>query len=136
MMENNHRPVPRGQTLALILLPMVATVVIVRLYLHSVEEIQHLYVQGHIFYHLFSGILLVIPAAFVVAFEPRRRRTAQLARAVLGVGSGLVLDEVVFLVATDRTAEEYVTPLSLGGSAALVSLAVILLLVIYRLIRE
>ena len=129
-MESIHSPLSRKQTLALILLPMVATVVILRIYLHSVE-IQHVYVWGHIFYHLFIGVLLVIPAGFVLAFVPRRKLIAKLTRVVLGVGSGLILDEVVFLVATNRTAEEYVTPLSLGGSVVFVSLAIILLLVIY-----
>lgn len=134
-MKSMHWSRPPGQTLALILLPMVASVVILRIYLHSVG-IQHVYVSGHIFYHLFTGVLLLIPAAFVLAFEPRGAAIAHTARVALGIGSGLVLDEVVFLVATDRTAEAYTTPLSLGGSIALVSLASILLLVLYRLNRD
>ena len=129
------RPLSHAQTLALIALPLLATVVVVRIYLHSVE-IQHVYIWGHIFYHLFTGVLIVIPAAFVLAFGPSHRLIAQLARVALGVGSGLVLDEVVFLVATNRSAEEYVMPLSLGGSIVFVSSGVILLLVIYWLMRE
>lgn len=79
---------------------------------------------------------LVNMAALVLAFAPHHQLVAKLTRVALGVGSGLVLDEVVFLVATSRTAEEYVKPQSLSGSIVFVCFAVILLLVIYRLMRE
>lgn len=136
----NHADNSRGalspkRTLLLIVLPMLATVVGVRLKLHLVG-IQHLYVGGYIVRHLFSGVLFVIPAAFVLAFVPRQRWLAQMATVVLGFGSGLVLDEVVFLVATNASKEEYVSSLSLGGSIVFISLATVLLLVLYRLLRD
>jgi len=134
-MENGLRVLSPKQTLLLIMLPMLATVVGLRLYLHLVQ-IRHFYVGGHIVRHLFSGVLLVIPAAFVLAFVPRQRWLAILATAVLGVGSALVLDEIVFLVATKASKEEYVSTLSLGGSIVFTSLAAVLLLVIYRLTRN
>jgi hypothetical protein len=123
------------QTLLLILVPMVLTVVCLRLYLHLVP-IQHVYVFGYIVRHLFSGIMLVIPSAYVLAFVPRQRWLARVAAVVLGIGSALVLDEVVFLIATEGTKEVYRTPLSLGGSVVFVSLAVVLLLILYRYSRD
>jgi hypothetical protein len=134
-MNNRRGVLSPKQTFLLIVVPMVVTVVGLRLKLHLVG-IQHLYVFGHIVRHLFSGVLLVIPAAFVLAFVPRRRWVAQLTTAILGVGSGLVLDEVVFLVATKATKEDYVSSLSLNGSIVFVSLAVVLLLILYWLNRD
>jgi hypothetical protein len=134
-MNNRRGVLSTKQTFLLIVVPMVVTVVGLRLKLHLLG-IQHLYVFGHIVRHLFSGVLLVIPAAFVLAFVPRRRWVAQLTTAALGVGSALVLDEVVFLVATKATKEDYVSSLSLNGSIVFVSLAVVLLLVLYWLKRD
>ena len=44
--------------------------------------------------------MLVLPAAFLLAFTSRHRMVAILARVGTGVGSAMVLDEVVYLVAT------------------------------------
>src|SRR6266478_1955693 len=99
------------QTLRLILLPMLATFVCHRLYLHLVR-VQHVYPAGYLLHHLFTGALIEIPAAFVLAFGTRNRLLAVLAPAALGIGSAMVLDEVTFLVVTKATDEDYVSPVS------------------------
>jgi hypothetical protein len=76
---------------------------------------------------LFVGVLIELPAAFILAFGPRSRVVAFSALGVLGVGSGMILDEVTYLVATQASDRDYVSPVSLGGAIALVSLATILL---------
>ncbi|MGD0509266.1 MAG: hypothetical protein ABSA27_15800 [Terriglobales bacterium] len=48
----------------------------------------------------------------------------------------MVLDEVTYLVATQASDRDYVSPVSLGGSIALVSLAAILLVGIYWARRD
>src|SRR5881227_3731926 len=128
-MYNRLRP---KQTLLLILLPMLATFVCQRLYLHLVR-VQHVYPGGYLLHHLYTGALIVIPAAFILAFGTRNRLLTLLAPAALGIGSALVLDEVTYLVATQATDEDYVSPVSLAGAIVLVSLATVLLLVLYRL---
>jgi hypothetical protein len=138
MNDDNH--VVRGalspkETLLFILIPMVVTVVGVRLKLHLIG-IQHLYVAGYIVRHLFSGLFLVISSAFVLAFVPRQRWLAKVAATVLGIGTALVLDEVVFLIATNASKEEYLSSLSLTGSIIFISLAAVLLLILYKLIRH
>lgn len=119
-----------GQTLRLILLPMLGTVLCLRLYLHLVR-VQHVYPGGYLVHHLFIGVLIELPAAFLLAFGARNRRWAFSALAALGIGSGMILDEVAYLVATKASDHDYVSCVSLGGSVALVSLAAILLLGIY-----
>ncbi len=123
------------QTLRLILLPMLGTVLCLRLYLHLVR-VQHVYPGGYLVHHLFVGVLIEIPAAFILAFGARSRVVAFLALGALGVGSGMILDEVTYLVATQASDRDYVSPVSLGGSIVLVSLAAILLIGIYWARRD
>jgi hypothetical protein len=131
-MADPRTPLPAKETLLLILLPMLATVFCLRLYLHLVH-VRHIYPGGYLVHHLFVGVLIQIPAAFLLAFGVRHR---VLARVALGVGTGLILDEVVYLVATKGSDADYVSRLSLQGSIVLVLLAVIFLLVLYALHRD
>jgi hypothetical protein len=48
----------------------------------------------------------------------------------------MILDEVTYLVATQASDRDYVSPVSLGGSIVLVSLAAILLIGIYWARRD
>lgn len=76
----------------------------------------------------------MISAAFVLAFEPRPRWLSILVTGMLGVGSGLILDEVVYLIATPAvTDENYKSAISLGGSIVCLTLATVFLVLIYRL---
>jgi hypothetical protein len=119
------------QTLLLILLPMLATFACLRLYLHLVQ-VRHIYPGGYLVHHLFLGVLITVPAAFILAFGARRRLLSLAAPAVLGVGTALMLDEVTYLVATKASDHDYVSGVSLLGALALISLATILLLALYR----
>jgi hypothetical protein len=134
-MPDTRQPLPPKQTLLLILLPMLATFTCLRLYLHLVH-VQHLYPGGYLVHHLFFGVLIEIPAAFILAFGVRSRLLALAAPAALGIGAGLMLDEVTYLVATKATDQDYVSNLSLGGAIVLISLAAIFLLALYRSNRE
>lgn len=131
---SQHEPTPK-QTLLLILLPLLGTFVCLRLYLHLVH-VQHIYPGGYLVHHLFSGVLIVIPAAFVLAFGTRRRWMAIWARIALGVGSAMILDEIAYLVLTKATDDDYVSRVSLYGGFAFVSVAVILLWLLYNSERE
>ncbi len=134
MPDRGFKPTAR-QTLLRILLPMLGTVFCLRLYLHLVR-VQHIYPGGHLVHHLFLGVLIVIPAAFILAFGADGRVLAFLAPVALGIGSGMILDEVTYLVATNASDADYVSGVSLGGSVAFVSLAAILLVGIYWVRRD
>jgi hypothetical protein len=131
-MPDPRPPLPAKQTLLLILLPMLATAISLRLYLHLVH-VRHIYPGGYLVHHLFVGLLIQVPAAFLLAFGTRYR---VLARVALGIGSGLILDEFVYLVATKASDADYVSRLSLGGATIFVSAAVIFLFVLYALHRD
>ena len=123
------------QTLLLILLPMLVTFIVQRLYLHLVR-VQHIHAAGYLLHHLFTGTLIVIPSAFVLAFGTRNRLLTFLAPAALGIGSAMILDEVVYLVATKASDNDYISPLSFWGATFFISVAVLLLLFLYRCHRD
>src|SRR6476660_5526812 len=135
MMEETRKPPSPKQTLLLIILPMLGTFVCMRMYLHLVH-VRHLYAGGILVHHLFFGVLIAIPAAFLLAFGARHWLTAILAPAALGIGSAMILDEVSYLVLTKASDEDYVSRTSLLGAGLLISLAMILLLVLYRAHRN
>jgi hypothetical protein len=118
-------------TLLLILVPMLVVGVGQRLYLHLVNPNADLFVAGYNVHHLYTGVLIEIPAAFVLALGPPSSDLRALALLALGVGSAMVLDQVVYLVATDGTNQAYLRPISLWGAVVLEGLAVALLLVLW-----
>ena len=130
-MADSRPALPAKQTLALILLPMLATVLVLRLYLHLVH-VRHVYPGGYLVHHLFIGVMIEVPAAFLLAFGTRYRR---LARVAVGIGSGLMLDELVYLVATGASDADYVSRTSVIGSGIFIFLAMIFLAALYLLHR-
>jgi len=123
-------PDPPLRTFLLILVPMLATAIGQRLYLHLVNPNADVYIRGYNVHHLFIGAVIAIPAAFVVAFVPHSSQVRWLALVALGVGSAMVLDQIVFLITTDGSNASYLRPISLWGAIILVALALGLLLVL------
>jgi len=81
-MSDPRPPLPAKQTLLLILLPMLATVFSLRLYLHLVH-VRHIYPGGYLLHHLFIGVLIQVPAAFlVVILHGDRLRAAEFFNAI------------------------------------------------------
>jgi hypothetical protein len=124
---------PPLRTLLFILLPLLITFVGQRLYLHLFNPNSDLFIVGYNVHHLFVGALLAIPAAFVIAFIPEASAVRWVALVALGVGSAMVLDQIVFLITTDGSNASYLKPISLWGAIVLESLAVVLLLVLFAL---
>jgi hypothetical protein len=132
--RDHLRLTPKG-TLLLILVPMLLTFVCQRLYLHLIR-VQHIHAAGYLLHHLFTGTLILIPSAFILAFGTRNRLLTFLAPAALGIGSAMVLDELVYLVATKATDNDYISPLSLWGATIFMSVAVLFLVFLYRCHRD
>ena len=127
------------QTLLLVLIPMLATFIAQRFYLHLIP-IKHLVLAGFLIHHLFLCLLIALPAAFVLAFGFRNPIVTIAAPLLLGIGTAMVLDETVYLVAMEatfidpeKTGAFYRTPVSLWGAIILVSIGAGLLLFLYRL---
>lgn len=134
-MLDNRAPQPPRQTLLLLLLPMLATFVGLRLYLHLVH-VQHIYPGGYLVHHFFIGVFILVPSAFLLSFGPHRRPLQAAATVTVGIGSAMILDEFTYMVATKATDQDYVSRVSLLGAIVCISLAVILLLALYGFHRN
>jgi hypothetical protein len=118
-------------TLLLILIPMLLTFAGMRLYLHLVNPDADLFIAGYNVHHLYTGALLEIAAAFVLAFGIGGSLLRGAALAALGIGSAMVLDQVVYLITTDGTNVSYSKPISLWGAVVLIGLAIALLVILF-----
>jgi hypothetical protein len=131
-MDQHEEP---WRPLLLILAPMLLTFLIQRVFLHCFSHPNfHVYIGGFRVHHLFSGALIQISSGFLLAFGPRSRFRS-LVLVALGIGSAMVLDEVIFLVFTDGSNEAYRSPTSLWGAAALLTAAAAFLLALYARAR-
>jgi hypothetical protein len=101
-----------------------------RLALH-LGGVRHVYPGGHLIHHFFFGAMLLIPSAFLFVFPPRANWLRLTNLAMLGVACVLMLDEFVYLLATQSTDSDYLSRTSLAGALLLVSSATVLLLAIY-----
>lgn len=129
MFDVNHP----ATTLLFILIPLAVTFVGQRLFLHLINADADLYILGHNVHHLFVGAAMAIPAAFILAFQPETALLRLGALAALGSGSSMVLDELIYLIATDGTNASYLKPISLWSAIIMQGLAAGLLLLIYAL---
>lgn len=130
-----HTPGP-DRTLRLLLVSLIGSVVVLRLYLHLVNPNTDLIVLGHEVHHLFTGVVIALPAAFALAFGVTTPRGHDLATFALGLGAGLILDEFVFLIATPGDNAAYVQRTSLVGALACVGAAALVLIVLARRARS
>jgi hypothetical protein len=130
-MSDTRQQLPPKQTLLLILIPLLGTFACQRLYLHLVR-VQHIYPGGYLVHHLFFGVLMVVPAAFLLAFGTRGRFLAIAVRVALGIGSAMILDEIAYLVVTKATDQDYVSHVSLYGAIGFICLALIFLCILYQ----
>jgi hypothetical protein len=112
------------------------TFAIQRTVLHHSSPDTHVYVGGYLVHHLFSGVLVLIPTAFLFSFGIRASWAKDLARAALGFSSAMVLDEVVYLVCTDGSGQAYRGAASLEGAAVLMILASAFLVAIFYRARR
>ncbi len=88
-------------------------------------------VFGYNIHHLFTGILVVTASAVPLALDVVAGRVRDVAVAGLGLGLGLVLDEWVYLIATDGSNASYLLPVSLWGGVIVIGATAVYALVWY-----
>lgn len=121
----------RSENALLIAVAMLATFIPQRLYLHLINSNADLYIAGYNIHHLFTGVLIEFPAAVVLALGIGGIWTRRIACVAFGSGMAMVLDEVVFLIATDGSNQAYLTPVSLWGVITLVAMALLFISAFY-----
>jgi len=109
---------------------LVLTFVIIRVMLHTSPN-SDFNVAGYNIHHLFTGILLLAIGGIPLALFPGRSLLLDLSALLFGTGLSLVLDEWVYLIATDGTNASYLLPVSLHGGIIMIALAAIYVGVLY-----
>jgi len=106
----------------LLLISLAATFVIVRAAL-SFRPNADFTVGGYNIHHLFTGVLLVTLCSIPLVLSNAKSRMADAAKIGFGIGLSLVLDEWVYLIATDGSNASYLLRVSWVGGAFMVGLA-------------
>jgi len=117
-----------SETLLHILVPMLLTFTTQRLILHHSHPDTHVFVAGFLVHHLFSGILVLVPTAFLLAMGIRSPLKRKIALVSLGFSSAMVLDEVIYMICTDQSGVAYRGSVSLWGAVVLLSAATFFLI--------
>ena len=114
---------PDSRTRAKILITsMVATFVLIRAYLYFYPNADF-DVFGYNIHHLYTGFLLVMFAGIPLVLFELPGRISYTATFIFGVGMSLVLDEWVYLIATDGSNSSYLLPVSFWGGLVMILLA-------------
>ncbi len=114
MQINNRR-------LILILISLVSTFIILRLYLHNFPN-SNFDVAGYNIHHLFTGIVLIVIAGLPLILFSGNNRLLDLASITFGAGLSMVLDEWIYLITTDGSDSSYLLPISFWGGAVVIGL--------------
>ena len=127
------RPAAR-RALTLLLASMVGMFAVLRASL-ALSPNSDFNVLGYNVHHLFTGILIVTASAIPLALGTRPGRLRGVLVVALGVGLGLVLDEWVYLIATDGSNVSYLLPVSLWGGVIAVGVAAVYAMLWYVMSR-
>ena len=88
----------------------------------------NLYIFRYNIHHLFIGAFLIVILLVLFIFEIINKFTIIFA----GISSALVLDEIVYLIATDGSDISYLSSVSLFGAIILTGIILILTIVLYN----
>lgn len=89
-------------------------------------------VAGYNIHHLYTGVLLLVGSMLPLALGAAPGAPALLATAGAGIGLSLVVDEWVYLIATDGTNASYLLPVSFWGAVTMHALVIAGVLILRR----
>lgn len=117
-----------NQRISTFIISVLATLVLLRLFL-IVSPSANLYIFSYNIHHLFIGAFLIIILLVLFIFNIINKFTLIFA----GISSALVLDEIVYLIATDGSDAEYLSSVSAWGAIILTLIILIFTIVLYNL---
>ena len=119
------------QKTKIFLISLIATLILLRLFL-TFSPSTNLNFFGHNIHHLFIGSFLVVVVLVFFISNIVNKFTIILA----GIGSALVLDEIVYLIATDGNDVSYLSYVSLLGVIILTAIIIILTIILYSFNKQ
>ncbi len=81
-------------------------------------------VAGYNIHHLYTGIVILTLAVIPLILFNRLGRIVDVLIIAFGIGLSLVLDEWVYLIATDGSDTAYLTPVSFWGGVIAIAMTV------------
>ena len=106
---------------------LILTLIIIRFFLF-LSPTANLNIGRYNIHHLYLGAFLIIVSLVFFILDIVNNIVIVLA----GFSSALVLDEIVYLIATDGSDKAYLTPISLGGAIILTAIVLIFTVFLYR----
>ena len=88
-------------------------------------------VLGYNIHHLYTGIVLMLFAGIPLIIGSIKGFISHIALIVFGIGLSLVIDEWVYLIATDGSNSSYVLPVSFWGGLIFVVITTIYIGVLF-----
>ena len=113
--------------LSVFIISLLAALVLLRVFL-SILPSTNLHFLGYNVHHLFIGAFLIVILLLLFIVDIINKITIILA----GISSALVLDEIVYLIATDGSDASYLTPVSLWGAITLTATILTLAIILYN----
>ena len=113
--------------LSVFIISLLAALVLLRVFL-SILPSTNLNFLGYNVHHLFVGSLLVVVSLVFLIFNIVNNFTIIFS----GISSALVLDEIIYLIATDGSDLSYLTPVSLWGAITLSAIILTLAIILYN----
>jgi len=112
----------RKRQLYLVNISMLVVYLVIRVYLHAFPN-SDFFVLGYEVHHYFTGsIILFIAVVLFIAFGSRKE-IGNVLCIFIGLSLALMLDELVFLIATDGTNTSYIQSVSFYGSIVSIGIA-------------
>ena len=116
-----------NQRLKIFIITLILTMLALRIYLWLFPS-SNLYIFNYNIHHLFIGAFLIIVILVLFIFSIINKFTLILA----GISSALILDEIIYLIATDGSDISYLSAVSLFGAIILTAIILILTIVLYN----
>ncbi len=110
---------------------LLITLIVLRIFL-SIFPSANLDIGKYNIHHLFVGAFLIIVAVIFFVFDIVNNFLIVLA----GFSSGLILDEIVYLIATDGSDASYLTAVSLLGVIISTSIIIVITFIGYKITQQ
>ena len=116
------------QKIILFITVLIATLFVVRIFLFTLP-FSNLNLGPYNIHHLFLGAFLLVIAVVFLNLGISNKPIIVLT----GVASALVIDEIIYLIATDGSDLAYLTPVSFWGAVTLTLVVLLTCRAVYRL---
>ena len=110
---------------------LIITLIVLRIFLSNFPS-ANLDIGKYNIHHLFVGAFLIIVAIIFFVFNIVNNFLIALA----GFSSGLILDEIVYLIATDGSDASYFTSVSLLGAITSTAIIIVITFIGYKITQQ